>query len=145
MSEHATLTLTPAIKEELAEPERRIEGSLKVTGHARYTGDFAPPGTLWAKYLGRTVPHVRIVLIDTSRARAVPGVHAVITGQDIGPRRWGKRLLDWPVLAYDRVRFIGERVAAVAAESKEAAEEAVHLIEVEYEELPALFDSLEAL
>ena len=129
----------------LAEPEWRVEGHLKVTGRARYTADFAPPGMLWARYLVSVRPHARIVRIDTRAARAVPGVHAVVTGADIGPRRFGRRLLDWPILAYERVRFIGERVAAVAAETPEIADAAVRLIEVEYEDLPAIFDPLQAL
>jgi CO/xanthine dehydrogenase Mo-binding subunit len=129
----------------LAEPEWRVEGHLKVTGRAQYTADFAPPGLLWARYLVSTRPHARIVRINTRAAAALPGVHAVLTGADIGPRRFGRRLLDWPILAYERVRFIGERVAAVAAETPEIAESAVRLIEVEYEDLPAIFDPLQAL
>src|SRR5205814_10167728 len=91
----------------LAEPACRVEGHLKVTGRALYTADFAPPGLLWARYLVSARPHARIVRIDTHAARALPGVHAVLTGADIGPRRFGRRLLDWPILAYERVRFIG--------------------------------------
>src|SRR5206468_9148441 len=76
---------------------------------------------------------------------AVPGVHAVVTGKDIGMRRFGRAIRDWPVLAVDRVRYIGERVAAVAAETSDAAQDALALIEVEYDELPAVFDAEEAL
>ncbi|MPZ14818.1 MAG: molybdopterin-dependent oxidoreductase [Chloroflexi bacterium] len=129
----------------LAEPEWRVEGHLKVTGAARYTSDLHLPGTLHARFLTSPLPHARFRSIDASAARAVPGVHAVLTGGDIGPRRFGKVLYDQPVLAHDRVRFIGERVAAVAAESLEAAEEALGLIEVAYEELPAVFDGEDAL
>jgi CO/xanthine dehydrogenase Mo-binding subunit len=82
------------------------------------------------------MPHARIVSIDTSAATAVPGVHAVLTGADIGFVGLGRQLQDWPALAIDRVRMIGDRVAAVAAESKAAADEAARLVEVEYEELP---------
>jgi len=126
-------------------PEVRVEGALKITGAAHYAGDYNPPGTLLARFLNSPLPHALIRSIDTTKARAVPGVHAVLTGADIGPRRFGKVLYDQPVLAYERVRFIGERVAAVAAESLEAAEEAIGLISVEYDDLPSVFDGEEAL
>jgi CO/xanthine dehydrogenase Mo-binding subunit len=100
---------------------------------------------LWAAFATSPYPHARIVAIDTSAARAVPGVHAVLTGKEIGPRRFGRRLFDWPVLAYDRALFVGERVAAVAAETPQAAAEAARLIEVTYEELPAILDPRDAL
>lgn len=137
--------LTPEIAEALREPEERVEGWLKVTGQARYTADLDVPGVLWAEFLHSPVPHARIVSIDTSAAKALPGVHAVLTGADIGPVRFGRQLFDWPVLAYERVLYVGERVAAVAAESPEIAAEAVSLISVEYEALPAVFDPEEAL
>jgi CO/xanthine dehydrogenase Mo-binding subunit len=127
------------------EPEARVDGALKLTGAAHYAGDYNLPGTLQAKFLTSPLPHALIRSIDTTRARAVPGVHAVLTGADIGPRRFGKVLYDQPVLAYQRVRFVGERVAAVAAESAEAAEEAVGLLTVEYDDLPAVFDGEKAL
>ena len=123
----------------------RVDGRLKVTGAARYTGDVRLPGMLWARFLASPLPHARIVRIDASAARALPGVHAVLTGADVRPARMGRRLMDWPVLAWDRVRFIGDRVAAVAAESREVAEEALLLIDVEYEELPAILNPEEAL
>lgn len=126
--------------ETLSEPEERVEGHLKVTGQAVYTADVHPEGMLWARYLLSPHPHARIVSIDTERARGVPGVKAVLTGSDIGPVRMGRALMDWPALAYDRVRFVGERVAAVAAETPEAAEEAVSRIVVSYEELAAILD-----
>src|SRR5438309_5940103 len=134
-------TLTPDQAAVLEVPEIRVEGALKATGHARYTRDFAMPGMLWASFLMSPHAHARIVSIDTSAARAVPGVHAVLTGDDIGRKHLGRQVADWPVLAYDRVRFVGDRIAAVAAETPEAAEEAVKRIEVVYEELPAVFDS----
>ena len=80
--------------------------------------------------------------IDTRAARAVPGVNAVLTGADIGDVRHGRRSLDWPVLALDIVRFIGDRVAAVAAERARPRKARRALIEVEYEELPAVLDPL---
>src|SRR5438105_1383471 len=126
-------------------PDYRLEGSLKVTGGARYAGDTILPGMLWAKFLRSPFPHARIVSIDASAARELPGVHAVLTGADIGLKRFGRYLFDWPVLAYDRVLYIGERVAAVAADTREIAEQAVELIDVEYEQLPAVLDPEEAL
>jgi CO/xanthine dehydrogenase Mo-binding subunit len=134
-----TLTMDQAAVLEV--PEIRVDGTLKTTGHARYTRDFAMPGMLWASFLMSPHAHARIVSIDTSAAKAVPGVHAVITADDIGRKHLGRQVADWPVLAYDRVRFVGDRVAAVAAETPEAAEEAVRRIEVVYEELPAVFDA----
>jgi CO/xanthine dehydrogenase Mo-binding subunit len=120
----------------LDQPEYRVEGPLKVTGAARYTADVSLPGMLHLAYARSPVPHARIVSIDTSAARAVPGVHAVLTGADIGFVGLGRQLQDWPALAIDRVRMIGDRVAVVAAESRAAADEAARLVEVEYEELP---------
>ncbi|HXF33848.1 MAG TPA: molybdopterin cofactor-binding domain-containing protein, partial [Candidatus Acidoferrales bacterium] len=110
-----------------------------------YTADITRPDMLWAAFVKSPHPHARVRSIDTGEARNVPGVRAVITGKDIGPKFFGRRLADWPVLAFEKVRFIGDRVAAVAAETLEAAEEAARRIEVEYEELPAVFDPLAAL
>src|SRR5436309_3477971 len=121
------MALTQDIVDILAVPEVRVEGALKVSGRARYVADVRVPGMLWARFLLSPVPHARIVSVDTAKARGVPGVHAVLTGADIGPRRFGRAIQDWPVLAYERVRYVGERVAAVAAETREAAEEAVSL------------------
>ncbi|HEY1296154.1 MAG TPA: xanthine dehydrogenase family protein molybdopterin-binding subunit [Chloroflexota bacterium] len=120
----------------LREPEYRVEGPLKVTGSARYTADMALPGMLWLAYTRSDRPHARIVSVDVSAARQLTGVHAVLTGADIGDVALGRRLLDWPALARDRVRIIGDRIAAVAAESREIAEEAASLVRVEYEDLP---------
>ncbi|TME26944.1 MAG: hypothetical protein E6I75_25490 [Chloroflexi bacterium] len=103
------------------EPEYRVEGPLKVTGSARYTADVQMPGTLWLAYARSPRPHARILSVDTSAAKQVPGVHAVLTGADIGDVRFGRRLLDWPALARERVRMVGDRVAAVAAETRDAA------------------------
>jgi CO/xanthine dehydrogenase Mo-binding subunit len=123
----------------------RIEGPEKVTGRARYAADVNLPGMLFGKILRSPVTHARIVRVDASKAWRVPGVRAVVTGQDIHGHYIGKILRDMPVLCWDRVRYVGDRVAAVAAETAEAAEEAIALIEVEYEELPAVFDPIEAL
>ena len=120
----------------LREPEYRVEGPLKVTGAARYTADVTMPGMLWLAYARSDRPHARILSVDVSAAREVPGVHAVLTGADIGDACVGRRVLDWPALARERVRIIGDRVAAVAADSREIAQEAASLVRVEYEDLP---------
>ncbi len=123
----------------------RGEGPDKVTGKSIYAADVTLPGMLWGKALRSPFPHARIVSIDTAQAKAVPGVHAVITAADLPSSLVGRRLRDMPVLARDVVRFVGEKVAAVAADSQEAVEEALLLIDVEYEELPAVFDAHEAM
>ena len=123
----------------------RLEGADKVSGKTQYAADVSIPGLLWAKILRSPVPHARVLKVDTSRARQLPGVHAVITGADLPPVLVGLRMKDMPVLARDRVRYVGEPVAAVAADTPEAADEAIHLIEVEYEELPVVSDPVEAL
>ncbi len=127
------------------QPEVRVEGRLKTTGAARYAADASMPGMLWAAFLTSPVPHARIRSIDVRAATEVDGVHAVLTGRDIGTVRFGRRLLDRPVLAVDRVRFAGERVAAVAATTPGAAEEALERIEVDYDELPPVLDPEAAL
>lgn len=123
----------------------RGEGADKVSGKAVYTADITLPGMMWGQVLRSPFPHARIISIDTSRAKELPGVYAVLTGQDIPERRVGRMLRDCPVLARDKVLFIGEKVAAVAAESPDIAEEALLLIDVEYEKLPAVFDPAEAM
>ena len=129
----------------IGQPIVRGEGSEKVSGQSIYTSDVILPGMLWGKVLRSPLPHARIVSIDTSRAAQLPGVHAVITGQDIPDRRVGRLLRDCPVLARDKVLFVGEKVAAVAAEDPDIAEEALLLIDVEYEDLSPVFDPEEAM
>jgi CO/xanthine dehydrogenase Mo-binding subunit len=124
---------------------RRVDGDEKVTGRARYAADISLPGTLWGKSLHSPYAHARIVRIDTTEAKKVPGVHAVITGTEVRGGLWGRMVKDVPALAYDRVRFFGERVAAVAADDEDIAQHALGLIEVEYEELPAVLEPHEAL
>lgn len=118
----------------------RIEGPDKVTGRARFAADVELPGLLWGKLLRSPLAHGRIVRLDLSAARALPGVVATISGQDGPEVRTGKTIKDMPVLCSEVVRFMGDAVAAVAAESAEIAEEALNLIEVEYDELPAVTD-----
>ena len=123
----------------------RGEGGGKVSGQTVYAADVKLSGLLWAKILRSPHPHARVRRVDVSRAEKVPGVCAIITGADVEGFLIGKQIRDMPVLCWDKVRFIGDRVAAVAAETVDAAEEAIHLIEVDYELLPAVFDPLEAM
>jgi CO/xanthine dehydrogenase Mo-binding subunit len=123
----------------------RADGGDKVRGQTIYAADVKLPGLLWAKILRSPHPHARIRRVDISQAEKVPGVRAVITGEDVKGRLIGKQIRDMPVLCWDTVRFAGDRVAAVAAETVDAAEEALNLIEVDYELLPAVFDPLAAM
>ncbi len=125
-------------------PTPRVEGELKVTGKAQYSADLNLPGTLWGRCLRSPIAYGRINRIDTSKAWQAPGVKAVITGQDVSGMRIGRCIYDTPVLADGVVRFIGEKVAAVAAETRLQAEQALELIEVEYEELEPLLDPMAA-
>jgi CO/xanthine dehydrogenase Mo-binding subunit len=123
---------------------QRLEGPEKVTGRAIYATDVVLPGMLWAKVLRSSIPYGRIKKINASRAAALPGVCAVATGEDVKGRLIGRKIYDMPILADGVVRFIGEKVAAVAAESEEIAEAALELIDVEYEEFEPLLDPLTA-
>lgn len=125
-------------------PAPRAEGPDKVTGRTRYAADVPCEGLLWGKVLRSPHAHARIRGIDASRARSAPGVKAVVTGPEAPRRFMGKQIRDMPVLCWDRVRYVGDRVAAVAAETPDAAEAALGLIEVDYEVLPAVFDPVEA-
>jgi CO/xanthine dehydrogenase Mo-binding subunit len=129
---------------------RRPDGELIVTGRAQYTVDIELPGMLYAKILRSPYPHARIKSVKFEKAEGTEGVKAIVAGKDIGYRRFS--FLDAPAypadetpLAVEKVRFIGEGVAAVAAINEEIAIKALALIEVEYEELPAVFDPEEAL
>ena len=124
---------------------RRLDGKPKVTGATRYTADLSLPNMIWGKCLRSPLPHALIRRIDVEKARKLDGVFAVLTAADLPDRLTGIILKDMPVLARDRVRFIGERVAVVGATSPEIAEEALSRIAVEYEELPAVYDPLQAM
>jgi CO/xanthine dehydrogenase Mo-binding subunit len=124
---------------------QRVDAAEKVTGTAQYVADVRLPGMLVGRILRTPYAHARIVRIDTSRARKVPGVRAVVTAADTPLQRWGAWIPDQYALAYQKVRYVGEEVAGVAALTQEAADEALSLIEVEYEELPAVFDPTEAM
>ena len=146
----ATMTSKPILSSTIpngpvGQPIPRVEGPEKVTGLTKYTADVDRPGILWGKVLRSPLPHARILNINTSRAKTLPGVKAIITAHDVASRFVGASLKDMPVLAQDRVRYVGEEVAAVAAIDSDTAEEAIALIQVEYEELPAVFDPLEAM
>ena len=122
----------------LGKSELNIDGPEKIAGRAKYAIDMSLPGMLHALVLRSPLPHAKIVSLDASRARALPGVLAVITARDLPVLEDFPG--DRPVLALDRVCYIGDAVAAVAAETLDLAEEALKLIDVKYEELPAVFD-----
>lgn len=131
-------------------PIHNVDGIAKVTGRAVYTFDVNLPHMLHGKILRSPYPHAKILNIDTKQAEALAGVKAVVTGRDTlgvkqGIWRRYKELCDEEILARDKVRYIGEPVAAVAAVDEDTAEEALDLIEVEYEALPAVFEPLEAI
>lgn len=113
-------------------------------GSAIYAGDLTFAGMLHAAFVTSPHPHATIRAIDTAAALATPGVHAVLTGNDIGPVRFGVASRDYPLLAIDRVLFVGQRVAAVAADDLASARRAAALVEVTYEPLPTIYDPLSA-
>ena len=123
----------------------RGDGLEKVTGRAEFVSDVSLPGLLWGAVLRSPYPHARIRNIDTSRARSLPGVRAVVTADDTPGRTWGVFIKDQPVLAGSKVRYVGEEVAAVAACDLDTARAAVDLIEVDWEPLPAVFEPDEAM
>jgi CO/xanthine dehydrogenase Mo-binding subunit len=134
----------------VGKPLPRVDGIAKLSGQAKYTTDVVLPDMVFGKILRSPHPHAKIVSIDTSKAKKLPGVEAVITGKDTWGIRYG--FVDTPSypaeerpLAEEKVRFIGEAVAAVAAVDPDVAEDALDLIEVEYDPLPAVFDPEEAM
>ncbi|MEJ8821681.1 xanthine dehydrogenase family protein molybdopterin-binding subunit [Variovorax humicola] len=123
----------------------QVTARAKVLGRAVYAGDIKVAGMLHGKVLRSPYPHARIVSIDTSEALALPGVKAVVTGMDTPRAMWGVHRKERRILAEGVVRFAGEEVAAVAATTEEIARDALDLIRVEYEELPAILTPDEAL
>ncbi len=127
----------------------RLEVRAKVTGRAEYTHHLRLPGMLYGKVFRSTVPHGRILHIDTEAARKLPGVHRVITGEDIKKLipepYYGPAFHDQPILALEKVRHVGEPVAVVLASDPHVAEQGVQLISAEYEELPAVYDEVQAM
>jgi len=129
---------------------RRVDGPDKVTGSAKYTFDMVLPNMLHGKILRSPYPHAKILNIDASKAEKLIGVKAVVTGKDTPGRKQGiwrrfPELCDEEILCREKVRYIGDPVAAIAAIDEDTAEEALDLIEVDYEILPAVFDPLEAI
>ncbi|NJD60796.1 MAG: aldehyde oxidase, partial [Anaerolineae bacterium] len=132
----------------IGEPVQRIDAYGKVTGETLYPGDIELPGQLYMKILFAGRPHAIIHSIDTSQAEATPGVIAVLTAKDVPVNEYGLIYNDQPVLCgpgsakpyTDRVRFIGDQVALVIAESEEIAAVARDLIRVDYEDLPVITD-----
>src|SRR5438128_2837457 len=118
----------------------RMDGAGKVTGTAVYAADFALPGMLVGKVFRSAEPHARIMRLDTARARALPGVRAVMTAADVAERMEAPDLADGTVFARSKVRYFGQPMAAVAATTPEAADTALAAIEVVYESLPAVLD-----
>ncbi|NWF69013.1 MAG: molybdopterin-dependent oxidoreductase [Chloroflexi bacterium] len=140
----------PVAEPHVSEPMRSISQSEKVqdiedrvTGRAKYTDDYTFAGMLFARTLRARYPHARVLRIDTSRAKALPGVHAVLTAADVpGENIHGLVHLDWPVLCAvgDKVRYMGDAVAIIAADSEDLAAEALKLIEVDYAPLTVVDD-----
>ena len=121
----------------------RVDAYEKVTGSAIYADDMQfGPGLYYGRLVRSPHAHALIRSIDASKALALPGVKAVVTGQDF-PKNIGLYLIDRPIFARDRVRYVGEPVAGVVASSEEMAEEAAQLVEVEYEVLTAVFDPVQ--
>jgi CO/xanthine dehydrogenase Mo-binding subunit len=123
----------------------RMDAVLQVTGQSLYGADCSRPGMLYAKALRSKHAHARLLKVDVSKAEKLAGVKAILTAQDIPHNRFGLTHKDQPILADDKVRYRGDAVAVVAATCWEAAEEALSLIQVDYEVLPAVFDPLEAM
>ena len=125
----------------------RIDGTAKVIGEAKYAADFSMPGMLWCKIVRSPYAHAKILNIDSSQAEKLSGVKAICTGKDFGGWTWGwmPKTRDEPPVAIERVRYLAEAVAAVAAVDEDTAEEAADLVRVEYEKLPGVFDPEEAM
>ncbi|MFN3705162.1 MAG: xanthine dehydrogenase family protein molybdopterin-binding subunit [Thermoflexales bacterium] len=130
----------------VGKPARRVDALDKVTGRAKYIADYRVPGMLHARCLRSTVPHARIVRLDVTPALKVPGVHAAITSEDfVDHGLYGFPIKDKYMLAYQKVRYVGEPIAAVVADTPQAAQAGVQAIVCELELLPALFDARRAL
>ncbi|MGH7417308.1 MAG: aldehyde oxidase, partial [Candidatus Rokuibacteriota bacterium] len=131
----------------IGQPLPKVDAWAKVTGETRYADDLVLPRMAYGKLLRSPHPHARIVGIDTTRAQALPGVYAVIAGRDLPPVKFGILPVsqDEEALCRDKVRMVGDAVAAVAAVDEETAERATELIDVDYERLPALMSIQDAL
>ena len=124
---------------------QRVEGYEKVTGESKFIADIALPGMLIGRILRSPYPHARILRIDISKAQRLRGVRAVATAEDTIKKPWGAFFADQYILSVGKARYVGEEVAAVAAIDRDTAEEALELIDVEWEILPAVFDAEEAM
>jgi len=124
---------------------QRVDGRAKVTGEARYAGDLYPDRCLHAAVKHAEYPHATILSVQTRKALELDGVAAVLTGEDVPREPWGNVIQDMPFIAHDRVRYLGDGVALVAAETPEIARQAAELVEVGYQELPGLFDPEQSL
>jgi len=129
----------------VGKPMPRVDAARQVAGRVQYTGDMFLPGMLYAKGVFSPEHHAKILSIDTSEAEKFPGVRAVVTWEDVPFNGVGVDIPDQPVLAEGKVRFKGEMVAAVAADTYEIAMQAAKRVKVEYERLPAVFDPREAM
>ena len=123
----------------------RVDGPEMLTGQALYGPDMKLPNMLWGKILRSPIPHGKVLRVDVEKAKKHPGVKAVICARDVPARRYGYAIEDEYIFAIDKVVYVGQPVAAVAALDEETAEEALSLIDVDYEELPAVFDAEEAI
>ncbi len=130
----------------VGKPANNVDGFAKAMGQARYVGDFQLPGMLYAQVLRSPVPHARIRRLDVTPALQVPGVVAAVTAEDyVDHGNLGWPIKDAYVLAYQKVRYVGDPIAAVAAETLEAARAGLAAIQLELEELPGVFDMTQAL
>ncbi len=159
MSRYKSKPLPPANLPELRQvgkPLRRVDAMGKAVGTTVYAGDFSMPRMLHAKVFRSTQASARIKRLDVSRARALPGVVCILTAAEVPnakltsdmPGQTGQKQRsgsDVPVLAVDRVRFYGEPIALIAAETLDIAERAMTLIDIEYEPLPGVYDPMEAM
>ena len=140
---------TPSANPFIGRSLSMVDGRARVTGAIPYSLNLSRPGMLYGRILRSPLPHARIVSVDASRAARLPGIRAVLTRDDLDEDRYsihlGQVIADQNPVAIDKVRFVGDPVAAVAAIDSDLAAEALELIHVEYEELPAVFDPEAAL
>jgi CO/xanthine dehydrogenase Mo-binding subunit len=123
-----------------------LDARARVKGEVDYMVNLRLSNMLIGKIVRSQSPHAKLLKVDTASALQVPGVVAILTGADLGANAfYGAAIKDQGVVAVDRVRYIGEPIAAIAAESEDAAEEAAMLLDIEYEELPTVFDAQEAI
>ncbi len=139
----------PMLEGEIGRDVKRLEAKSKVTGRAKYTHHTKLAGMLYVKVFRSTVAHARIIKVDVSQAKKIEGVYDAFTSADIikfiPEPYYGPAFLDQPILAIDKVRYVGEPVAVVLSSDPHIAEYATQFIEAEYEELPAVYDEVEAM